>query len=255
MRVLHILGVYIWRQFLECLTWRGFLFTLVINQAITPLIGLAIWSAILPGSSVITSYYVALLVVQLMTASYENHTFSNGIYGGSLSQDLLRPQPVVVGLLAMNLAMRCWHLLMGVPFIVLSALIVGTSFRVDAVLLALPALALAAALRFLFTYLLALTALWTQRAHSIVGAGETLIFLLGGSAAPLLFFPAGLRVCGEVLPFRYMLGFPAEVASGSLNGVQVLSGYGWQALWLLILILVAFSAWRAGVRRYTAIGG
>ncbi len=86
-RLLHLLGIGIWRKFLEWLAWRGFLFTLVINQAVTPLMGLALWSVALPGSSRISTYYVALLAVQLMTVSYEHHTFSNGIYAGALNHD------------------------------------------------------------------------------------------------------------------------------------------------------------------------
>ena len=253
-RLIHLLGIGIWRTFLEWLAWRAFLFTMVINQAVTPLIGLAVWSVALPGSTRISTYYVALLAVQLMTVSYEHHTFSNGIYAGALNHDLLRPQPVVMGPLGANIALRIWHLLVGLPLIIIAAMVSGVSFDLKAILLALPALVLAAALRFLFTYLLALSAFWTEQAHGVVGFGETLIFLLGGSAAPVTLFPESIRPLGEALPFQSMLGCPATIAS-SLNTMGILAGYGWQMLWITVFALLVVFVWHSGVRRYTAIGG
>src|SRR6476620_5964314 len=102
-RILRLLLIHTWREFLQWMAWRAFLITLVINQAITPLIGLAVWSVALPGSTKITTYYAALLAVQLMTVSYEHHTFSNGIYAGALNHDLLRPHPVILGPLGTNI--------------------------------------------------------------------------------------------------------------------------------------------------------
>ncbi len=254
-RMLRLLRGYVVREFLQIMGWRAFLITLTINQAVTPLLGLAVWSAALPGSAAVSTYYVALLAVQLMTVSYEHHTFSNGIYAGELSHDLLKPQPVVITTLGTNVAMRLWHLLVGLPLIVLAGIVAGVSFDARSVLLAIPAVGLAAGLRFLFTYLLALSAFWSQRAHGVVGFGETLIFLLGGVAAPVPLMPDALRPWVGALPFWSMLGFPAGIASGSLSGAQILQGYGWQVVWIAVFAGAVALAWRSGVRRYTAVGG
>lgn len=255
LRFLNLLRGYVLREVLQALAWRGFLLTLVINQAVTPLLGLAVWSAVLPGRAAISTYYVALLAVQLMTVSYEHHTFSNGIYAGDLSGDLVKPQPVVITTLGANIALRIWHLLFGLPLIMAAAVVAGVAFDRRNVLGALPALVLAAALRFLFTYSLALSAFWTQQAQGVVGFGETLIFLLGGVAAPITLFPESIRPIGEALPFRAMLGFPAEIAAGHLRPAQVLVGYGWQVIWIAAFALAVTLVWRAGLRRYTAVGG
>lgn len=255
MRTLKLLAIYIRRQFLEWLAWRAFLITLVINQAITPLIGLAVWSVALPGQPAISTYYVVLLAVQLLTVSYEQHTFSNDIYAGGLTDTLLVPHPVVYPILGTNLALRLWHILAGLPLIRIAAAAVRVQLNGWDVLAALPALFLAGALRFLFTYLLALSAFWTERAHGVVGLGETLIFLLGGSATPVTLFSGALRTLGELLPFRAMLGFPAEIASASLSTAQIIAGYALQALWISILAALAVMVWKTGLRRYTAVGG
>jgi ABC-2 type transport system permease protein len=111
-------------------------------------------------------------------------------------------------------------------------------------------------LRFLFTYLLALSAFWGEQAFGIVGFGEVLIFLLGGSAVPIELFPENLRLLGQALPFRGMLGFPSEIASGNVNGLSsLITGFGWQLLWIGVCALMVRVCWQAGIRRYTAVGG
>jgi ABC-2 type transport system permease protein len=114
---------------------------------------------------------------------------------------------------------------------------------------------LAAALRFLFSYTLALTAFWSQQAHGTVIFGEVMTFLLGGSAAPIALFPDRLRTIGELLPFRAMLGFPAEIASGNLDATSILTGYAWQCGWLIVFFAITRMVWIRGVRHYVAIGG
>jgi ABC-2 type transport system permease protein len=240
---------------LQWLAGRSFVFTLVIEQGITPLIGLAVWSAALPDQPGIRTYYVALLVVQLFTVSYEQHTFSNRVYEGQFADDLLRPHPVLLASLGENIAMRCWHAVIGLPIILAAGWVAGARFGWTDVTLAAPALLLAAALRFLFVALLSLSAFWTEQAHGITGLGNTLIFLLGGTAVPITLLPGPLQALGGALPFPAMLGFPPEVATGQLTTVSILTGYTWQLVWIAVSAALLLVVWRAGVRRYTAVGG
>lgn len=254
-RLRRLLGAYLRRYLLQWLASRGFVLTLTVNQAVAPLLGLAVWSAALPGRQAISTYYVALLLVQLLTVSYEHHTFAGRIYNGELADALVLPRPVILEPLAENLALRAWHLLIGLPLLLSVSLVAHVQLGWANIALALPALALAAALRFLFTYTLALSGFWTARAFSVVGFGETLIFLLGGGAAPLALLPAPLRAWAAALPFLAMYAFPAELAAGSLDASSLLMGYAWQLCWLGLFLALATRTWRVGLRRYTAVGG
>jgi ABC-2 type transport system permease protein len=255
MRLCLTLFAYIRQFWLQWLAGRSFVFTMVVNQGVTPLIGLAVWGAALPRQPAIKTYYVALLAIQLLTVSYENHTFANRIYMGELADDLLRPHPVLLAPLGENLALRIWHFIIGLPLILVAGWLAKAQFTWSSGTLALPALLLAAGLRFLFTYLLSLSAFWTEQAHGVNGFGETLIFLLGGTAIPITLLPAPLHLLGAVLPFPAMLGFPAAIAAGKLDSATIAIGYGWQILWIAIAALLVRCVWRAGVRRYTVVGG
>lgn len=250
MRTAVLLGFRIRQEVLE---WSGawwFLLTLVVQAVVAPLIGLFVWSAVYPDDPAVGRYYVAVVLVTLMTESFEQHTFSERIYNGTLSHELLRPQPVVIGVIGMNLAIRGWLTLLGAPIVLLTAIALQVGFDGWAVLRSTPYVVLAAVLVFLWTFLLALTAFWTDRVHAVVGFGSQLIFLFGGTAAPIALLPDTWRWIAELLPFYGMIGLPAEIAAGSRAGGSLVH----QLVWVVLLTGVVTVLWRAGVRRYTAVG-
>jgi ABC-2 type transport system permease protein len=254
-RLLSLIALRIRREVLE---WSGtwwFLLTLVVQAALGPLIGMFVWSAVYPADSYVATYYVTLLLVTVMTESFEQHTFSEKIYDGTISHDLLRPQPVIVDVVGANLAIRIWLTAMGIPLALLAGWAFGVSLSWASVLVAVPLVVLGGVLRFCWVFLLSLTAFWTERVHAIAGFGWTLTSLLGGTIAPLAFLPGPLRDVGQLLPFYPMLGLPADVAAGRVDGLApVLTGLATQGVWITVFATCAVLLWRAGIRRYTVVG-
>ncbi|SDD77048.1 ABC-2 type transport system permease protein [Paenibacillus sp. UNCCL117] len=251
---MSLLFVYVQRYFLQWFAWRSFAFTLAVNQVVPPLIGLAVWETALPGNETISAYYFVLIIVRLMTVSYENHTFSTRIYNGDLMDDLLRPHPVMLQSLGENIAIRIWHTIIGLPLFVILGIVLDMELNIGMLLLALPAVVLAAALQYVFTYLLAMSAFWTERAHSIVSAGGLFIYLLGGIAAPIGLMPELIKQIAALLPFQGMMAFPAELSAGMLDSRSIANGYIQQGIWLCIMLTAARLVWRFGIRKYTAAG-
>jgi ABC-2 type transport system permease protein len=254
-RLLHLVAL---RIRMEVLGWSGtwwFPLTLVVQAVLGPLIGMFVWSAVYPEDAYVATYYVALLLVTVMTESFEQFTFSEKVYNGMISHDLLRPQPVVIDTIGANIATRLWLTAMGVPVALLVGFAFGVSLTWTAVLAAVPVFVLGATLTFLGTFLLSLTAFWTERVHAIVGFGWIVNSLVGGTVAPLAFLPAPWHWVGEVLPFYGMLGLPADVAAGRVHGIAPLvAGLAYQSAWIAMFIGAAVLAWRAGIRRYTVVG-
>jgi ABC-2 type transport system permease protein len=58
-----------------------------------------------------------------------------------------------------------------------------------------------------------------------------------------------------MLPFRYMVAFPVEVLTGQLSEAELWIGFGCQAGWLFLALMLSAMLWRAGLRRYSAVGG
>ncbi|HEY0002340.1 MAG TPA: ABC-2 family transporter protein [Actinoplanes sp.] len=252
-RLARLVGLRVRYQFLDWLGAWWFVVTLVVASVTGPLIGLVVWTTVRPGNPATVGYFVALAGVQLVTASFENHTFAEAVYDGRIGHDLLKPQPVVIGPVGENIAIRVWLAIFGLPFVAAAAVAMHAAYRWPDVLLAVPALLGAAVLRFLWTWLLALAAFWTERVHALVAFGNVLVFLLGGAAAPIAELPGPWRPVAAALPFHAMLGLPASVATGAVPTVAVplMTQLGWCA----VLAAAAALTWRAGVRRYTAVGG
>jgi ABC-2 type transport system permease protein len=253
-RVAPLLGAHMRREFLRWFESRSFALTLTIGRAVGPLIGLAIWTTALPGSGV-ASYFVVLLFVRLVTVSYEEHTFSGRVYTGDLVEELLRPEPVILQVVGESFALRAWHLILGAPLLAVLAIATRTHLSASGLAVAVPALVLAGAIQFLFQFAVALSAFWTERVFGLTGFKVTATFLLGGEAAPIYLMPPAARAWAEALPFRAMLGFPAEIAAGALNGSRIASGYAWQVVWVVFFAAAAALLWRRGTRRFTAVGG
>ena len=67
--------------------------------------------------------------------------------------------------------------------------------------------------------------------------------------------PEWVQALATALPFRWMVEFPVEVAVGHLTAQEILIGYSFQAGWLLAMLLLLVSVWRAGVKQFSAVGG
>lgn len=250
-----VLAVYSKRVLVHWLAGWSWTLTLFANSAITPLIGMAIWTRAVPGRTDVVTYYAAMLVIVSATNVVAVHTFSGQIYTGELTDALLRPHSPILATLAWENGTRACNMVFTLPLIVVLAVLTPANVSVAAAGLAVPATLLAGSVSFAFFFALAASAFWTQRYFAIADAGWSLVFLAGGAAAPIPLLPAGVRPWAAALPFRSMRGFPAEVAAGLVHGRALAIGFAFQLIWLVVLGTVARAVWRAGIRRYTALGG
>ena len=118
----------------------------------------------------------------------------------------------------------------------------------------IPALALAAVLRFLVEYILAMVAFWTTRVSAINDLYYVPLFFFSGQLVPLSLLPDTVRLIGLALPFRWMLSFPVEVVLGRVQPDDLITGYVAQIGWIVIALASRVVIWRAGLRRYAAVG-
>ena len=203
------------------------------------------------------AYYLLLIVVGRLTSSGNNWTVGDAIRYGRMNVLLLRPMSPVYDALASEAAGIVVRMAFAIPLAIILALILRPELHVlprDGAAF-VPALALAWALRFFWDYWLALLSFWATRANALLALQASLVFLLAGQVAPTALLPEGIRQAATVLPFRYMLGFPVEVLMGQLDASALLTGFLFQAGWLLVAFILFLVLWRSGIRRYSAVGG
>lgn len=243
---------------------RGFFWTLAVGWMVGPLVYMFVWMTAAGsgelggfGRSGFVVYYLGAIVVNQFTYPVSNWTVGDVIRSGLFSHWLLRPVPAIFEAVATDVATK----MVCVPFVLALAAGIGLilrpaiDFGAANVAAFVPALLLAQGIRFMLGYVLALLALWSDRADALLSLNDTLGFLLAGMVAPVALLPGALQTIAMVLPYRYFIGFPVEVLMGRLSPAELAAGFGGQILWLAILLLAHGWVWRRGIRRYSAVGG
>jgi ABC-2 type transport system permease protein len=107
-------------------------------------------------------------------------------------------------------------------------------------------------LRFLLQTLVAMLCFWSERAAALDRLLLIPYLFLSGLVAPLESFPPAVRQLALCTPFPVMVSFPAKLLAG--ESVDVGAGLLNLALWCAVLFPLSRLLWRAGVRRYSAMG-
>lgn len=231
---------------------------------ILPLVMLAVWLSLAEegpigayGPGEFVSYYLGILVVRQFTTVWVIWDLDRQIRLGELSPKLLRPFNPLHEHIAFNLADKIFRVPILLPPVLAVALLVpGVHYSVTPlnVLAFILALAGAWAIRFMSQYAFGLLSFWISQALALNDIWFAGFMLLGGLIAPLDLFPPAISRVVQVLPFRFMLSFPVEIALGRLTPVEVVEGLGVQTIWLVIYVGVYWLLWRRGVRQYSAVG-
>jgi ABC-2 type transport system permease protein len=181
--------------------------------------------------------------------------FEEDALQGKLSPQLLQPLHPLWRYLASHLAEQATRL----PFVlVMLALVALWQPGIlpmpgpGRLLLAVLAIAAAFALRFILHIILTMACFWTERAAALDRLLLIPYLFLSGLVAPLSTFPPSVRALAEATPFPSMLAFPAALLAG--EPVNVAAGFAGIGAWCALLLPIALLLWRAGIRRYAALG-
>jgi ABC-2 type transport system permease protein len=219
---------------------------------VAPVHGARAWSA---GSFV--AYFLSVFVVRQLISAWASWEINFEVRQGLLSMRLLRPLHPVVSYAMSNLAYLPLRALVTVP--------------VFAILLATQRQHLATDWRAWLVWCAAMLGGWLITFFANVAVGSlsfyiessikvmdlwlAAFFVFSGYLFPLDLFPPWLAAAAQWLPFRYQIGLPVEVMTGQLSAAEALPLLARQWAWVAVLITVALSLWRGGIRRFQAFGG
>jgi ABC-2 type transport system permease protein len=248
------------------LEWRTGVLILMLNSVAGPTVSLLVWLTVreyaagaLPlDRPQLVTYFLLMSVVSMLTDTWAGQYVAADIRHGSLSKALMRPAPPILHDIGNNLGEKGVKIWLMLPLVAVVALF----FRDDVRLTTDPlrwvafgaALVLASALTFLLDYVIGTLAFWLQDVSGISTLNALLEGLLAGRFVPLALFPAQAAPLLAVQPWRYVLSFPLEIASGALPGEEIARGLAVQLGYVAALIGVYRVTWRAGLRVYAAVG-
>ncbi|TMA25543.1 MAG: ABC transporter permease [Deltaproteobacteria bacterium] len=229
-----------------------------------PLVMLALWAAVARSGPVgsytqkgFAAYYLAALLVRLLTGSWVVWEMTMEIRQGTLALRLLRPIHPLLAYSAENLAAVPMRGIVAIPLIVIFLWNVRDQLGGDPILWTIlaPALLGSWLLTFLVMSIIGTLGLWFESASSLFEAWLGISAILSGYLIPLDLFPAAVREVALVLPFRFLLSFPVELVLGRVDRWHALALLVAQWGYVAAALLATRLVWRSGLRRYAAYGG
>ncbi|MFT3780802.1 MAG: ABC-2 family transporter protein [Nibricoccus sp.] len=207
------------------------------------------------------TYFIMMLVLQFFIGAFnEDYQISEEIRNGLINQFLLKPVNYFLYRISIFLSARLVSGLLALIPVVLTLPLLWKylTFPGDAwrLALGLPAMVMSALIQFTIAYCFGLLTFWFLEIQSFIILSFAIETLLGGQVFPLDLMPKWLFEISHYLPYYYQMYFPVSIFTGRLNDpAQALAGLGIQAFWVAALLLIANLLWARGLRRHTAVGG
>lgn len=209
------------------------------------------------GVEEFTAYYLATLLVRLLTGAWVVWEMTQEIRQGTMALRLLRPIHPFVSYASDNLAALPLRGMLAIPLIgaILFFASEGVTRSPTSWALALVAIFDAWLLNFLVMCCIGCLAFLVESATSVFEVWLGIWVLLSGYLVPLDLFPPWVEQTTGWLPFRLMLDLPVGILIERHDHQAALLGIGMQWLWILAFGALATFLWRLGMRRFQAFGG
>jgi viologen exporter family transport system permease protein len=230
-----------------------------------PLVMLGLWTSVAAeapfhgySSPDFVAYYLAALIVRNLTGSWVVWQINEEIRHGQMAMRLLRPVHPFVQYSLSHLAAVPLRGMVAIPVTII--LLVTTARDAMAhdpaqLLLFVPSIAAAWLLTFAFLFGLGSLAFFLDKSMSLMEVYFGVFAIFSGYLIPLPLLPHWLRAASDWLPFRFMLGVPVEILTarglGAAGALQLVAA---QWIWAGGVLVAALGLWRAGVRRFEAVG-
>jgi viologen exporter family transport system permease protein len=109
-------------------------------------------------------------------------------------------------------------------------------------------------MRFTLVWALGLATFWITKVSALFEVYFGIELFFSGRLVPIALLPVWMQQGARWLPFQWSFGFPIELLLGKLTVEQTLIGFGAQLIWFLIGAGLVALLWRAGLKRYGAVG-
>ena len=261
-RTARTFGALVSRDIQITLTYRAWLFWLLLGNLPVPVISLFVWQgaaalgAELPiAQDYLVTYFVLVALVSMLTSCWSAGFLADSIRLGDLASWLVRPCSTHLNGIANNLAEKIAKLVLMVPMVGVLALIMHRQVSPPTDPLRWLGFAVAILLGSVITFaidvLIGSLAFWVEDVSGMLRARNLVAGVLSGAVVPLALLPAALQPALAVQPLRFAVSFPLEVL---LLPTATGAGFALSTGWALALTAAAVLVWRIGLRGYQAAG-
>jgi ABC-2 type transport system permease protein len=237
----------------------------MLGMVAEPVIYLVVWSTIARqhGGAVngitagqFAAYYIVWTLVRNMNIVFGAPFWEFRIREGRLAGDLLRPLNILHYDLAFFAGWKFVVVALWIPI----AIGLSAVFHPDLhpswleIVVFVAAIWGAYFVRSMFQATIGMLNFWTTRGGAVFDLYMATEMLLSGRLVPLKLMPGWVQTLANFLPFKSTFGFPIESLVGNLGTQSLLLGLAQQVMWTAIGYVLFTFAWRAAIKRFSAVG-
>ncbi len=246
--------------------YRANLVMYLLYWLVSPIVYLAVWTTVANSQGSVNgltandfvTYYLTLLVVDILTGDITLYILAYKIQDGTLAGELLLPiHPVLTSTLMNNLAFKLLTLLALVPVWLVLYVLVRPDFSgvtLQSLLLAVPAVVIGFGISFLFNATITSMAFWTTRVYSLAELYSAVVVLFAGQFVPLDLMPPLIQQVAQFLPFQLLKYFQIQLILNKLPPDVIVRDFALSIIWFGVALVLFRAVWRAGLRRFSAVG-
>jgi ABC-2 type transport system permease protein len=247
------------------LAYRGSILIWLFAIISSPLISIVVWTTVAKsqGGSAggfttggYAAYFIILMVINQLTFSWHMWEMGWRVQSGLFSGILLRPMHPIHNDIVENLVFKALTLIPLAPVAVIFSIIFDAEYnwKLLNMIAMVPAIALSALLLFLLEWTIGLAAFWITKTNALFQLYSSISIFLSGFIAPLSLLPEPAQVVASILPFRWILSFPVEMALGTSGPQEIAIGFAMQLVWIGLLLGILRFTWSHAASRYSAVG-
>jgi ABC-2 type transport system permease protein len=238
----------------------------MLGMVAEPVIYLVVWTTIAneSGGSVqgitageFAAYYIVWTLVRNMNIVFGAPFWEWRIREGHMARDLLRPMHPLHNDVAWFAGSKFVVVAMWLPvaaglFIAFDPTLDPTALEIGVFVGAIWGAYL---IRTMIQSTIGMLCFWTTRGAAVFDLYMTTELLLSGRLVPLPLMPDWAETIAAFLPFQWAFFFPIDSLVGDRSTGSLLGGLAIQVAWILGLLLLFRVAWRAAIKRFSAVGG
>jgi ABC-2 type transport system permease protein len=254
--------------FAEAIAYRAEMMVWVLATTM-PLIMMMLWTTVAAvnpvmgaggrswGSGSFVAYFLSVFIVRQLISAWASWEINFEVRHGQLAMRLLRPIHPVISFAFSNLAYLPLRMLISLPVFIIVVVTQGQHLTSDWRAWVLCGVSLMGAwlITFFVNVAIGSMSFFLESSIKIMDVWLASFFVFSGYLFPLEFFPAWLRSAAEWLPFRYQIALPVELMTKGLSVDEAWGPLGRQYLWVMVMVVLALTLWRHGVKRFQAFGG
>jgi ABC-2 type transport system permease protein len=238
----------------------------MLGMVAEPVIYLVVWSSVAESSGgavngitagQFAAYYIVWTLVRNMNIVFGAPFWEWRIREGQLSGALLRPLHPLHYDVAYFAGWKFVVIGLWIPIAIVLSAIFHPDLHPTMLEIVVFCFAIWGAylVRTMFQSTIGMLNFWTTRGGAMFDLYMTLELLLSGRLVPLTLMPGWVQTLADFLPFKWTFYFPIEALVGDMSTQSLLLGLAAQLLWIAIGLALFKIAWRAAIKRFSAVGG